>query len=146
MVAGSLASAIFAVIPLIQDYESFYHKQDDMLPATDFELTWALLIFSGVAYTLGSLAFVRAFEEPSQKAMFWWNRHLQSDELVGAWLFMLGTLPAVPYSLVFFFIQPTFTYMGVFIASLVFVLGTVLFVLACYPSDRVRPTVHYSLA
>jgi hypothetical protein len=59
MVVGSFGCTIFAIIPLIQQYESFYKSHDDMLPAVDFKITWALLIFSGFFFTLGSFAFVR---------------------------------------------------------------------------------------
>lgn len=135
MVWGSLGCALFAVVPLIQQYLVFYSQHDDLLPSVDFDLTWALLIFSGFFFTLGSLAFVRAFEEPPKRALFYWYKHLQSDELLGAWLFLLGTVPSVPYTLVFFLIKPSFTYLGALSSSGVFVVGTVLFVMACYPSD-----------
>lgn len=59
MVVGSFGCTIFAIIPLVQQYESFYKSHDDMLPAVDFKITWALLIFSGFFFTLGSFAFVR---------------------------------------------------------------------------------------
>lgn len=134
MVWGSLGSAIFALVPLIQQYETFYHQHDDLLPAVDFKLTWALLIFSGFFFTLGSLAFVRAFEEPPKTPLFHWYKHLQTDELLGAWLFLIGTIPAVPYILVYYLIDPTFTYLGALSSSALLVLGTLCFVLACYPS------------
>jgi hypothetical protein len=136
MVWGSIGSALFAVVPLVQKYESFYQQHDDLLPAVDFELTWALLIFSGIAYTIGSLAFVRAFEEPAQRPLFHWFRHFQTDELLGAWFFLAGTLPAIPYTLVFFMINPSFPYFASFLAAVVFVAGTVLFVLAGYPKPE----------
>jgi len=133
---GSLLAAFTAVVPLIQQYLTFYHQHDDALPRIDFELTWALLIVSGIFYTLGSYAFVRAFEEPPQQPLFYYFKHLQTDELLGAWLFLLGTAPAIPYSLVYFSINPSFTYFAMLIAAIVFTLGCVLFVLACYPNER----------
>ena len=93
MVWGSLLTAIFSLIPLIQDYESFYHQHDDLLPMVDFKITWSLLVFSGVAFTIGSLAFVRAFEEPPKQPLLHNFRHFQTDELLGAWFFLLGTVP-----------------------------------------------------
>jgi hypothetical protein len=144
MVWGSLLTAAFAMVPLIQDYESFYHQHDDLLPSVDFKVTWSLLVISGIAFTFGSLAFVRAFEEPPKQPLFHQYRHFQTDELLGAWLFLLGTLPAIPYTLVYFSLYPTFTYFGSLVGSIVFVAGTSLFVYSCYPSPsgKVRNVVH----
>lgn len=64
MVVGSFGCTIFAIIPLVQQYESFYKSHDDLLPAVDFKITWALLIFSGFFFTLGSFAFVRCSFSP----------------------------------------------------------------------------------
>ena len=125
-----------AVLPLIQQYETFYKQHDDLLPSVDFTLTWSLLIFSGFWFTVGSWAFVRAFEEPPRKAIFSTFRHLRTDELLGAWCFMLGTAPAVPYTLVYFLIDPTFTFLGALAGSGVFVLGSVVFVMASYPTNQ----------
>jgi hypothetical protein len=135
MVWGSILSSVFAIIPLIQKYYTFYTQQDDILPTSDFDLTWGLLIFSGVALGIGSFAFVRAFDEPPRKAMFYWFKHCQSDELVGAWFFFLGTLPAIPYTLVFFVIIPSATTFAGVVASVIFTIGCLFFVTACYPSE-----------
>ena len=138
MVWGSLLSAIFSCVPLAQSYESFYSQHDDLLPAVDFELTWSLLIFSGVVYALGSLAFVRAFEEPPKQPLFYYFKHLQTDELLGGWLFLIGTIPSVPYSLIYMFIAPSATYFFALLASIFFVFATLLFVRACYPTGNTK--------
>jgi len=129
---------IFAVVPLVQQYLTFYTAHDDFLPAADFTITWVLMIISGLFFTLGSAAFVRAFEEPPKKPLFWYNRHFQSDELLGAWLFLIGTAPSVPYALIFFTLAPSFTYAGLVFIALISVGGCVLFILACYPNDTKR--------
>jgi hypothetical protein len=108
-----------------------------VLPATDYDVTWTMLILSGVFFTAGSLAFVRAFEEPPKQPLFYYNKHFQTDELLGAWFFLFGTLPAVPYCIVFFLLAPSFFYFASLIAAIVFVLGCVLFVLSCYPNEKV---------
>ena len=135
-VFGSFGGMASAVLPLIQQYETFYKQHDDLLPGVDFTLTWSLLIFSGFWFTVGSWAFVRAFEEPPRKAVFSTFKHLRTDELLGAWCFMLGTAPAVPYTLVYFLIDPTFTFLGALAGSGVFVLGSVVFVMASYPTNQ----------
>lgn len=143
---GSFLTAVFAIYPLIQKHVHLYDQTDDLLPATDFDVTWALIIVSGCFFTLGSLAFVRAFEEPPKEPLFKDYKHLQSDELLAAWLFLFGTMPAVPYMFVFFTIEPSAFYFIGLLAAIIFTIGSYFFVVACYPSDRVsitNPTLHY---
>ena len=59
---GSLVTTLFAVYPLVNNQIGLYRQEDDVLPATDYDITWAMLIVSGIFFTLGSLAFVHAFE------------------------------------------------------------------------------------
>lgn len=107
------------------------------MPATDYDITWAMLIVCGVFFTLGSIAFVHAFEEPPKRAFFYWFKHAQTDELLGAWMFLFGTVPAVPYMLVFFSVEPSAFYFFGLLAAIVFVFASFLFVVSCYPSDKV---------
>ena len=73
-------------------------------------------------------------------------KHLASDELMGAWSFLLGTIPAVPYTLVFWIYDPTnVIYLGAFVMSIVFVIATYLFVLGCYPSDKVTSHIRLTV-
>lgn len=126
-----------AVVPLLHDYIPFFNATDDTLPVLDFYSTWTLLIISGFFFTLGSYAFVRAFEDPPVRPLFTW-KHVETDELLGAWLFFLGTAPAVPYAAIFYISNPhEIIYLGALIIAGVFVVGTLLFVFACYPSDKV---------
>jgi hypothetical protein len=118
----------------------------DTLSALDFRLTWGLLIFSGTFFTIGSLIFVRAFEEPPLRPLLYQYKHFQTDELLAAWLFLIGTIPAVPYTLVYFLIDPTATYLGALSSSGVMVVGTICFVLACYPSDKVMSLIFIFVA
>lgn len=134
---GSLLTALFAFYPIIQVHVTGDRQNDDILPATDFDITWALLIISGTFFTLGSLAFVRAFEEPPKQPLFHYYKHFQTDELLGAWLFLFGTIPAVPYMGVFFLLSPSAFYFFSMLGAFVFVLGSYLFVVSCYPSDKV---------
>lgn len=115
--------------------------EDDLLPSTDYDITWASIIISGLFFTAGSLAFVRAFEEPPRQALFQAYKHFQTDELLGAWLFLLGTAPSIPYILVFFLIDPSAFYFFCFLGAIVLTMGTGLFVVACYPSDKVSGTL-----
>ena len=135
---GSLIAMLVAVVPLLQIEYHFFNSEDDTLPVLQQYETWTLLIISGFFFTVGSFAFVRAFEEPEVHPMFSCTRHCASDELFGAWMFLFGTAPAVPYAAVFWVLDPEeMLYFAAFIASCVCVFATYLFVLACYPTDKV---------
>ena len=140
---GSVVTALTAVYPIINKEVTHDIHNDDVLPATDFEITWAMLIISGLFFTLGSLAFVRAFEEPPKQPLFHNYKHFQTDELLGAWFFLFGTMPAVPYMGVFFLITPSAFYFFGTVAAGVFVLASYLFVVSCYPSDKVIFFCHF---
>ena len=102
-----------------------------------YRLTWFLLTISGALLTFGSLAFVRAVNEPPMKPLFPCWIHTASDELLGSWLFFWGTLPAIPYSCCFLFWIHNYWYLGMLIISIISVLASYLFVLSCYPADKV---------
>lgn len=137
-VIGSALTMLFSIYPLVQKYSGDYSQQDDALPDTDYDITWAMMIICGFFFTLGSLAFVRAFEEPPKQPLFHNYKHLQSDELLGAWLYLFGTLPSIPYMLVFFIVTPSAFYFLGLLAAIIFSYASYLFVVACYPSDKVR--------
>lgn len=98
------------------------------------------MLISGVFSTLGSLAFVRAFHsDPPMRPVFANYYHLQSDELLASWLFVGATFPFIPYSLIF--VAQTHYHSLIYLVALGFAivatLGSLVFVRACYPSDRV---------
>lgn len=66
---GSLVTTLFAIYPLVNNQIGLYHQEDDLLPATDYDITWAMLIISGTFFTFGSLAFVHAFEVSTEQAV-----------------------------------------------------------------------------
>lgn len=135
-------ATITAVLPLLKDFIHELDPSDDTLPAMSFYGTWIMLAVSGFFNTLGSYAFVRAFREPAMKP--WFScKILATDELVGAWLFLLGTLPGIPFSLMYWTVDPeNMTYFLMVIASITFVICSLLFVIACYPSP-VKETKQY---
>lgn len=86
---------------------------------------------------MGSYAFVRAFEEPPVTPYFAGTKHFGSDELLGAWLFLLGTVPFVPYALLYWSLDPgNVIYLGMVFISIVMVAACYLFVLGCYPTNK----------
>ena len=141
---GSVFGTIVSVVPLCHEYIPYFNSSTT-LPMLEFPSTWGLLIVSGVFFTLGSLAFVRAFEDPPLRPLFKRFKHLTTDELLGAWLYLFGTIPAVPYSAVFIVHDPSqLIYWGALVASIAFVVCTSFFVVVCYPSAKVRLNLSYS--
>jgi hypothetical protein len=88
-------------------------------------------------FTIGSLLFVRAFEEPAIRPLLYWYKHFQTDELLAAWFFLAGTVPSIPYFLVYFIVNPSASILGAMGCSGIMIVGTLLFVFACYPSEKV---------
>lgn len=66
---GSLLSAIIPIIPLMNENNTIL-RQSSNLPLMQNSVTFILLIISGIIYTIGSLAFVRASEDPPMKPLF----------------------------------------------------------------------------
>jgi len=136
-VIGSFLGIILPVLVLINPYVHIYEVFDQTLPALGYYVTWVMLIIMSFFFTIGSFFFVRAFEEPPRPPLFPNFKHLQTDELCAAWLFLLGMLPGVPYSVFWFIYNPSqVLYLALLVAASVFVFCTYLFVLACYPSDK----------
>ena len=138
-VVGSVIATLIPVVPLIDLYYEFWDTGGEKsLPLLQDAVTFGLLIASGFFFTLGSLAFVRATEEPVLEPLFSHiSIHMATDELLAAWLFLFATIPFVPFMAVYVYYNPSvLLYWGCLITAVIFVLGTYFFVLACYPSDR----------
>ena len=100
-VVGSVAFVVSSVVMLENSFHHELGDDDSFLSRFRYRASWVLMIISGVFCTLGSLAFVRAVHEsPPMPPLFSWY-HLQSDELLGSWLFLCATLPIIPYSLIY---------------------------------------------
>lgn len=95
----------------------------------------------------GSLAFVRAVhEEPPMKPLFpnWY--HIQNDELLGSWLFLIATFPIIPYALIYLAASgENVVYLAALGIAVLVVAGTCLFVRACYPQDDNKVSSSISL-
>ena len=80
------------------------------------------------------------------KPLFTWY-HLQSDELLGSWLFFFAAVPIIPYSFIYLIGSYTnLVYLVALGVSCVLVFGTYLFVRACYPIDKPRRKIIQPLA
>ena len=156
-VVGSVVATLIPIVPLVNLYYNIWGTDSKgSLPLLEDAATFGLLIASGVFFTLGSLAFVRATEEPVLKPLFSHvSVHMATDELLAAWLFLFATIPFVPFMAVYVYYNNTvLLYWGCLVASVIFVVATYFFVLACYPSDReedadggnVRTAVRHQIA
>lgn len=140
-VVGSIIATIIPIVPLVDLFYPFWTKSDSSLPLLEDVTTFGLLIASGFFFTLGSLVFVRATEEPPLPPLFS-SPHLETDELLAAWLFLLATIPFVPFMAVYVYYNSNMmVYWGCLVASILFVTATYMFVLACYPTDEVRQQI-----
>eukprot|EP01033_Poteriospumella_lacustris_P010019 gene10019-7161_t len=143
-VLASLVLTVASAMVLINAYHRRYLGEDDStLDTFRYRAAWVAMTISGFLFTLGSFAFVRAtHDDPPLPPLFAGPRwhHLQSDELLGAWLFFWGTVPVVPYTLLYLAQSHGATTYWVFLAIGCLVVYTMgLFVHACYPSDK-EPT------
>jgi hypothetical protein len=137
-VAGSMIATLIPIVPVAELFYPFWPQKDSTLPILQDAATFGLLIFSGIFFTLGSLVFVRAFEEPPLKPLFS-SEHFATDELLAAWLFLVATIPFVPFMGVYVYYNVhVMVYWGCLIASIVFVVATYFFVLSCYPMEDTR--------
>ena len=142
-VVGSVIATLIPAVPLVDLFYPFWETGSGSLPLLEDAAAFGLLIVSGFFFTLGSLAFVRATEEPAVRPLFGsWTIHLATDELLAAWLFLFGTIPFVPFMAVYVYYNPdVLVYWGSLVASVIFVIACYLFVLACYPTEEIRQSV-----
>jgi hypothetical protein len=139
-VLGSVLATIIPIVPLVDLFYPFWKSNPPKLPLLSDAATFGLLIASGFFFTVGSLAFVRATEEPPLKPLFAnVSVHLETDELLAAWLFLIATLPYPIFIAVYLhFNWDVLIYWGCLFASILFVFATYFFVLTCYPSSEHR--------
>jgi hypothetical protein len=135
---GSLISALMPIPCLIDIYsEIFDTPEDTKLKAFDAASTWIFLILSGAFFTAGSYAFVRAFGDPHRPPLLGNYYHFQTDELLGAWLYLFAVVPGVPFSIVYLGYNMTkLTYWGGLFGSILVVAASYGFVRNSYPSDK----------
>lgn len=135
-VLGSLFTTIVSAILLANIYISVVGEEGTILSEEYDTASWALLVFSGLVYTVGSVVFTRALYLPRLPPLMPCWRHVATDELLASWLFLLGTLPAVPYCALFLASRDAMLYWCMLAAGIFAVLACAIFVYVCYPSER----------
>lgn len=113
-----------------------------MLHPLTYDTTWILMIISGIFFTLGSIAFLRAVNDPPMKP-YYTLPHINTDELLGSWCFVCATLPFIPYAMIYILAEPTnIMYYLLLLAAILSVCGALIFLINCYPSDEVSGGMH----
>jgi hypothetical protein len=137
-IIGSIGFVVSSAVVLANSWSEDLGTDDSILSAREYRASWILMTISGFFCTIGSMAFMRAVQDdPPMKPFFKWY-HLQSDELLGSWLFLLATVPIIPYSLIYIAAShEELVYLGALAVSIFVVIGVCLFVRSCYPSDKV---------
>lgn len=133
---GSILFFISSLIILINSYNNMLGKDDTILSLQFYRVSWLLMIICAIFSILGSMAFIRAVHtDPPMRPLFPEYYHIQSDELLGSWLFLLAVVPMIPYTLLYIISSYNFMYVVTLPIVLFILLGSYLFVRACYPSS-----------
>lgn len=130
-------SILFTIIPIL----SLLHLDSEGRKHSISIAPHYLYITSGVLFTLGSISFVRATKHPLPPRLriihsFY---HLQNDELLSGWLFFMASLPYIPYTIIYVYMQvgSPMNWLGLagsLLASIVFLL----FLRSCYPNQSFK--------
>ena len=142
-VIGSLFFTVTSAIVIYNDVDilPLLSEDDSKLPRSYFKTAWAMMVLSGVIFTLGSFFFVRAMHEPPMAPLFTWY-HISTNELLASWLFLLGILPAIPYCIIFLALTHEEFYLYLLGVLIVATLGSFLFVLSTYPPATATASDH----
>lgn len=134
-VFGSIIFTLISIIPLID--EKLFPSSSGNLTSEEIIALSSLLVVSGIFFTLGSGAFVRALrEEDKLKPPVFNCFHCSTDELLAAWLYFFAMVPYPLSAAVYIYNEPSSgEYWIAFIATSLAALAFYLFVLACYPRD-----------
>jgi hypothetical protein len=98
---------------LVNNYYIYIGNDDSELSPLHTRACWGLMAISGFFFTTGSLAFVRAtHESPPMRPLFEGFYHLQNDELLASWNFLIATFPYVPYFLIYLAHSGSILYIG----------------------------------
>lgn len=146
---GSVLTALipcFTLIALFQGYRHFNNKFwtiPKILPLPAHVAAYGMLIVSGIFFTIGSYGLLRAFKEPPLPPLFTWY-HFSNDELFAFWMFFVGTVISVPIMIVYLaYNDHNGEFLLALIICIIVSILTLLFVIACYPSEGNKKRKQY---
>lgn len=136
---GSIIYFIFSLLMFINTFDNkLIGEIDTILSTFRARAAWILMTICGLFFTLGSICFMRAVHfDPPMRPLLPFLYHFQNDELLGSWLYFFGTLPFIPYILIYVAASHEgLIYLIAFPIVLVCVYITYLFVESTYPRDQ----------
>ena len=132
---GSLFFTVSSAVLLSKDFRTMVGYDKHIINQAQYAAEWSLLTISGLFFTIGSIAYVRAMSEIPMKPMCRCT-HFRTDELFGSWCFFFGVIPYIPFSLIYAISDPNnVLYLGMFGITVFGVFATLLFVWTRYPSQ-----------
>ena len=82
---GSILTILIPIFPLISFFQELW-PNILIIPFIEKIASYCLLVFMGIAYTIGSYLLARAMRVPHLEPLVKW-KHLNPDELHGMWWF-----------------------------------------------------------
>lgn len=142
-VIGSFFTVFFPMFIIIGNHDANFRAlgyDDDVLTENAYDWSWTLMMISGVFFTLGSIAFLRAVHDPPMKPFFDGHpvlgHHFGTDELLGSWNFVFACVPFVPYAFIYWNSDPSDPLViCMVVCAVLAVIGSTIFLINCYPSD-----------
>ncbi len=108
--------------------------------------TWWILLAACLVFTVASIVWVRAFEQPSLRPL---SSTLKTDEVLAAILFLVASIPSLPYVLIFLLNDWTqLDYWALMFCSIMLITVCSLFLNACIRSAsnmEYRPILYPTL-
>ena len=135
-IIGSIFATIMPAIPLMTyDELDEFGVHNHSIAYEVHTMTYSLLIICGAFYTLGSYALKRAVEIPARKPLMACFSHTRTDELLGSWCFLLGTIVTFPILIVLTVMDHRSAqyWVGTMFIALAILICAV-FCYSCYPS------------
>ena len=135
-VVGSLVAVLLSIVVLVNNYYNYLGTDDSALPPLDYRIAWGMALASSVFFTVGSLAFVRACNEPSLPPLFGLTCG-NSDESFGLWFFIMSVFPAIPYCFVYLAVKRSEFYFICMIIAIAIIVAGVIFMKCIYRPRKV---------
>ena len=139
-VLGSTIAVLLCVVVLVNNYYDYLGTDDSALPPLDYRIAWGMALASSVFFTVGSLAFVRACNEPPLPPLFGLSCG-NSDESFGLWFFIMSVFPAIPYCFVYLAVKRSELYFICMIIAIAIIIAGVVFMKCIYRPRKV--VYHY---
>ena len=103
---GSIFAMVIPIIPLVALYEELWENHEAFYPKK-YTAVYTLLVVIGIFYTIGSYFFLRVFKEPAVPPLLPCSAMMFStDEILGAWMFFIGTAPSIPIVSLYVYEEP----------------------------------------